>query len=129
MAEPSTPKPTQTDVAQRPSTTGSLLDAALQHLPSDQRDKLVAKALEEKLKLDVEAVRAQQRHDRSGIDMHNTVRHVRELESSTKSDYTVRSTFETASGNTSVEVKKSNNTTIIVVAVVVAVIFLVLFAR
>lgn len=61
--------------------------------------------------------------------MQNTVRHVRELESSTKSDYTVRANFETASGTTTVEVKKSNNTTIIVIAVVVAVIFLVLFAR
>jgi hypothetical protein len=61
--------------------------------------------------------------------MHNTARHVRDLESSTKSDYTVRANFETASGSTSVEVKKSNNTTIIVVAVVVALIFLVLFAK
>lgn len=121
-------KPSQTDIATR-SSSGSLLDTAFQHLPAEQRDKLLAKAIEKKLELDVDAVKAAQRHERSGIDMHNTVRHVRDLESSTKSDYTVRANFETASGNTSVEVKKSNNTTIIVVAVVIALIFLVLFAR
>ncbi len=120
-------KPSQTDITTRPSS-GSLLDTAFQHLPAEQRDKLLAKAIEKKLELDVDAAKAAQRHERSGIDMHNTVRHVRDLESSTKSDYTVRANFETASGNTSVEVKKSNNTTIIVVAVVVALIFLVLFA-
>lgn len=110
-------------------STESLLDAAFQNLPADQREKLLAKALEKKLELDVEAAKAALRHNRSTVDIQNTVRHVRDLEYSTKSDYTVRATFETASGNTSVEVKKSNNTTIIVVAVVIALIFLVLFAK
>lgn len=61
--------------------------------------------------------------------MHNTVRNVQDLESSTNSDYSVKAIFETASGKTSIEVKKSNNTTIIVVAVTIAVIFLVLFSK
>ena len=125
----SSPKSPKTDIATRPQSTGSLLDAAFQHLPAEHREQLMAKAIEKKLEIEVDAVKAAQRHDRSGIDMANTVRHVREIESSTKSDYTVRANFETASGNTSVEVKKSNNTTIIVVAVVIALIFLVLFRR
>ena len=128
MNEPP-PKPNPTDVTTRPSSSGSLLDTAFQGLPQEQRQKLLEKALEKKLELDVEAVKAARRHEQSGADMHNTVRHVRDLESSTKSDYIVRANFETASGNTSVEVKKSNNTTIIVVAIVIAVIFLILFAR
>lgn len=88
-----------------------------------------AKALERKLELEVDAAKAQQRHDRSGIDMHKTVEHVRNLESSTKADYTVRANYETASGNTSVEVKKNNSTVFIVIAVVVAVVFFLLFRR
>jgi hypothetical protein len=128
MSDSSSKSPNN-DLATRPVSTGSLLDTAFQNFPAEQRDKLLAKALEKKLELEVDAAKAAQRHDRSAIDMDNTVRHVRDLESSTKSDYTVRATFETASGNTSVEIKKSNNTTIIVVAVVVAVIFLVLFAK
>lgn len=128
MSDSSSKSP-RNELTTRPASTGSLLDTAFQNLPAEQRDKLLAKALDKKLELEVDAAKAAQRHDRSGVDMNNTVRHVRDLESSTKSDYTVRATFETASGNTSVEVKKSNNTTIIVIAVVVAVIFLVLFAK
>ena len=128
MSDSSSRSP-KNELTTRPASTGSLLDTAFQNLPAEQRDKLLAKALDKKLELEVDAAKAAQRHDRSGIDMNNTVRHVRDLESSTKSDYTVRANFETASGNTSVEVKKSNNTTIIVIAVVVAVIFLVLFAK
>jgi hypothetical protein len=128
MSDSSSRSP-KNELTMRPASTGSLLDTAFQNLPAEQRDKLLAKALDKKLELEVDAAKAAQRHDRSGIDMNNTVRHVRDLESSTKSDYTVRANFETASGNTSVEVKKSNNTTIIVIAVVVAVIFLVLFAK
>lgn len=128
MTEP-TPKPNPSEVATRAANSGGLLDATFQHLAPEQRQRLAEKAIEKKLELDVQAIQAAQRHERSSADMHNTVRHIGELERSTKSDYTVRATFETASGNTSVEVKKSNNTTIIVVAVVIAVIFLILFAR
>ncbi len=128
MSDSSSRSP-KNELTTRSPSTGSLLDTAFQNLPAEQRDKLLAKALDKKLELEVDAAKAAQRHDRSGIDMNNTVRHVRDLESSTKSDYTVRANFETASGNTSVEVKKTNNTTIIVIAVVVAVIFLVLFAK
>lgn len=116
------------DIVNRP-VSGNLLEAAFQDLPLEQRQKLIEKALEKKLELDVEAVRAEQRHTRSERDMHNTVRNVQDLESSTNSDYIVKANFETASGKTSIEVKKSNNTTIIVVAVTIAVIFLVLFAK
>lgn len=128
MNEP-TPKPGSTEITTRSSSSGSLLDSAFQSLPQEQRQKLVEKALEKKLELDEEAIRAARRHEQSGADMHNTVRQVRDLESSTKSDYTVRASYETASGNTNVEVKKSNNTTIIVVAVVIAIVFLILFSR
>lgn len=116
------------DLVNRPAS-GNLLEAAFQDLPLEQRQKLIEKALEKKLELDVEAVRAEQRHTRSERDMHNTVRTVKDLESSTSSDYTVKANFETASGKTSIEVKKGNNTTIIVVAVTIAIILLILFAK
>lgn len=111
------------------SGTGSLLDSALGHLPAEQRENLIQKALEKKLDLDVEAIKANRRFNASSADMVNTVDQVRKLEASTRSDYTVRANYETASGNTSVEVKKSNNTVVIVIAVVVAIVFLVLFSR
>ena len=87
------------------------------------------KALEKKLDLDVEAVKANSRFNASTADMANTVEQVRKLEASTRSDYNLRATYETASGNTTVEVKKSNNTVVIVIAVVIAIVFLVFFSH
>lgn len=111
------------------SEHGNLLDAALANLPQEQRQRLVEKALEKRLELDAAAKGADQRHRASSIDMANTIHQVRALEGSTKSDYTVKADYETASGRTSVEIKKSNSTVIIVVAVVVAIVFLILFAK
>lgn len=109
------------------SEAGSLLDSALASIPPEQRDKLIGKALEKKLDLDVEAVKAGRRFDASSADMANTVDHVRQLEASTRSDYTVKSSYETASGKTTVEVRKSANISVIVIviAVVVAIVFLI----
>ena len=111
------------------SQSGNLLDAALADLPPEQRQALMQKALEKKLDIDVEAKRAELRHQASSVDMANTVHQVRALESSTNSDYTIRADYETASGRTNIEIKKSNNLTIIVIAVVIGAIFLLLFAK
>lgn len=120
------------DQSQLPATVsqpGNLLDAALAHLPAEQRQALAQKALERKLDIDAKAVEADNRHRASSVDMANTIHQVRALENSTKSDYTVRAEYETASGRTNVEIKKSNNTVIIVIAVVIAIIFLIMFTK
>ena len=64
------------------SGTGSLLESALASLPAEQREKLIQKALEKKIDLDVEAIKANRRFDASSADMVNTVEHVRRLEAS-----------------------------------------------
>jgi hypothetical protein len=108
---------------------GNLLDAALAHLPPQQQQALVQKALERKLEIDAKAVEADNRHRTSSVDMANTINQVRDLERSTKSDYTIRAEYETASGRTNVEIKKSNNNVIIVVAIVVAILALLILSR
>ena len=67
------------------------------------------------------------RYHASSADMARDIGVVRALENSTKSDYTVKAEYETASGRTNVEVKKSNNTIIIVIAIVIAIIILAMF--
>lgn len=111
------------------SQPGSLLQAALAHLPDEQKQALALKAYERKLDIDAKAEEADMRYRASSVDMVNTINQVNALEQSTKSDYTVRAEYETASGRTNVEIKKSNNTVIIVIAIVVAVIFLMLFSK
>jgi len=111
------------------SQPGNLLDAALAHLPPEQRQALAHKALERKLDIDAKAIEADNRYRASSVDMANTIHQVRALEDSTKSDYTVRAEYETASGRTHVEIKKSNNTVIIVIAIVIAIIVLMMFSK
>jgi len=87
------------------------------------------KAIEKKLELDAKAVEADNRHRASSVDMANTIHQVRALENSTRSDYTVRADYETASGRTNVEIKKANNTVIIVIAIVIGILVLMLFSK
>lgn len=108
---------------------GSLLDAALSQLPKEQQERLLGKAIEKRLDIDEEAKKADLRHQASSLDMVNTIRQVNALEQSTKSDYTVRAVYQTASGKTNIEVKKSNNTVIIVIAIVIGIIILLMFAN
>lgn len=109
--------------------TGNLLDAALALLPPEQQQALALKALECRLEIDAQAMRADLRYRASSLDMANTIDQVRELESSTRSDYTVKAEYQTASGLTSVEINKANNTVIIVIAVVIGVLVLLMFAK
>lgn len=111
------------------SQPGSLLDEALSKLPKDQQERLLSKAIEKRLDIDEEAKKAELRYQSSSLDMVNTIRQVNSLEQSTKSDYTVRAEYQTASGKTNVEVKKSNNTVIIVIAIVIGIIILLMFAN
>ncbi len=111
------------------SQLSKFLDAALLHLPPEQRQALAQKALERKLDIEAEAAEADNRFRASSADMANTIDQVRALENSTRSDYTVSAEYETASGRTNVEVRKSNNTVIIVIAIVIAIVVLMMFAR
>ena len=110
------------------ASQGSLLDEALSKLPQDQQEKLLSKAFEKRLELDEERASAELRNQASSLDMVKTVQHVRDLEQSTTSDYTVNAEFNTASGRTNIEVKKSNNTMIIVITVVIGIVILLMFA-
>lgn len=111
------------------SQPGSLLDEALSKLPKEQQERLLSKAIEKRLDIDEEARKADLRYQASSIDMVNTIRQVNSLEQSTKSDYTVRAEYQTASGKTNVEVKKANNTVVIVIAIVIGIVILMLFAN
>lgn len=111
------------------SKPGNLLDAALAHLPPEQRQQLAQKALERKLEIDAEAKKADLRYEASSAEMTNTIRQVRALENSTKSDYRITEESKTASGTRTTEIKKSNNMVIIIIAIVIGIIVLILLSR
>ena len=89
-----------------------------------ENGQLRARAVEEKLRLDVSAKEADQRTANAARDMGMSVRLVQELDHGSN-DYTVDQTYETASGRTSVSIKKSTNQNYVIVAIAVGALVLV----
>lgn len=106
--------------------SGNLLDSTLGDLTESERAQWRKRIVDEKIDLDVSLKKADQRHFDSTRDLANAIKTVQGLEGTTKSDYDVRQSSETASGKIDVHVKKNNNTTIIVVAVIIGIILLIL---
>ena len=112
-----------------PLTAEDIVDNALQSLDEQQAREVTKKAADEVVKIAVEKRKAEYRSDRAQDEMRNLINNANLLDEKV-GDYKINSTFETATGTTSVEIKKSktNFTLIIVgVALIVLVILLVLF--
>lgn len=108
---------------------GNLLNVSLNNLTDQQKHELQQRIIDERINLDVSQLKADQRYFDSSRDMANTVKAVNALEQSSKSDYEVKSSYETASGQTNITVKKNNNTVIIVIAIVIGVIIFLFLKR
>lgn len=111
------------------SKPGNLLDSAFTGLSEEQKKQLAVRAGEERMKIDASEKAADLRDRNSTADMVKTVQMAKALDLSTKADHTIKSHMETASGHTTVEIKKNNNTVVIVVAVVIGLLVLVFFSR
>jgi len=108
-------------LAKRPDS--NLLDLATEGLTASELQALRVKAVEEKLRLDVSAREADHRFVSSTKDMANTVRLANELDQG-RNDYSIDSVHETASGRTTVRVKRATNQSFLIIAIVIAVIVL-----
>lgn len=108
---------------------GSLVNLSFDDLTDQQKDSLRERVLNERLSLEISQHKAEQRFANSTRDMANTIKAVNALEQSSKSDYELKSSFETASGSTNITVKKNNNTVIIVIAIVIGIIVLLFLRR
>ncbi len=108
---------------------GELLNLSFNDLTEKQKTALRERVLNEKLILEISQQKADQRFSDSTRDMANTIKAVKALEQASKSDYEVKSSFETASGSTNITVKKNNNTVVIVVAIVIGIIIFMFLKR
>jgi hypothetical protein len=106
----------------RKENPGSLLNVQLQNLTPEQRTRLAERVIDERLSLDVNHEKAEQRFHNSTRDMANTIRAADAIASTTKADFEVHSTHDTASGRTDIQIKKNGGTVTIVVAIVVGII-------
>jgi len=106
----------------------SVLNELAKTLTPEQRAQLGVKAMEVLIEAEKNERDAILRHDASGIEMVKHVAFTKEHEKM-KADFTITTSFKTATGETNVKVTKNNNTVIIVIAVVIAVIFFALFSK
>ena len=110
-----------------PVTAEDIVDNALQSLDEQQAREVTKKAANEIVRIAVEKRKAEYRSDRAQEEMRNLISNANLLDQKV-GDYKINSTFETATGTTSVEIKKSKSTfTLIVVGIVLFVILLLAF--
>ena len=110
-----------------PVTAEDIVDNALQSLDEQQAREVTKKAADEIVRIAVEKRKAEYRSDRAQEEMRNLISNANLLDQKV-GDYKINSTFETATGTTSVEIKKSKSTfTLIVVGIVLFVILLLAF--
>jgi predicted RND superfamily exporter protein len=104
-----------------PLTADDIVDNALQSLDEQQAREVTKKAADEVVRIAVEKRKAEYRSDRAQEEMRNLINNANLLDNKVD-DYKINSTFETATGTTSVEIKKSKtNTTLVIVGVVLIV--------
>ncbi|MBK9162948.1 MAG: hypothetical protein IPM21_03415 [Acidobacteria bacterium] len=93
-----------------PVSAEDIVDNALHNLDEGQAKRVTEKAADEIVRLAVEKRKAEYRNAAAHEEMNNLVRNARLLEQQV-GDFKINSTFETASGTTNVEIKKSVLTT------------------
>jgi len=110
-----------------PMTADDIVDNALQNLDEQQAREVNKKAADEVVKIAVEKRKAEYRSDRAQQEMRNLIDNANLLDQKVD-DYKINSTFETATGTTSVEIKKSKSTSLVlIVAVALAFLLLLIF--
>ena len=89
---------------------------------SDQEKKDLAKSIiERRIDLDFKQVEAEDKNRIYNQHIDNTIKHIQEVEKTTKSDYKYNTSTENANGKTNIEFKRSNNITLIVIIIAVVI--------
>lgn len=111
-----------------PLSAEDIVDNALQNLDENQAAAVTRKAADEMVKIAVEKRKAEYRNNAAQEEMRNLIDNANLLDSR-GGDYKITSTFETASGTTNVEIRKSKlspiNIAIITVGLIVVILLIV----
>ena len=89
-----------------PISAEDIVDNALQNLDENQARRVTEKAADEVVRLAVEKRKAEHRNSAAQEEMRNLINNADLLDEKV-GDYKITSTFETASGTTNVEIRKS----------------------
>ena len=106
-----------------PISAEDIVDNALQNLDESQAKRVTEKAADEVVRLAVEKRKAEYRNAAAQDEMRNLIHNANLLDDQV-GDFKITSTFETASGTTNVEIRKTPQTIKYLVAVIGMVILL-----
>lgn len=111
-----------------PVTAEDIVDNALHNLDEKQAAEVTRKAADEIVRIAIQKRTAEHKNAAAQDEMSNLINNADLLDSKV-SNYKINSTFETASGTTSVEIKKTpfSPVNLILLAVGVAIILLLLY--
>src|SRR5215203_7068943 len=102
-----------------------IVDNALANLDEAQARRVTEKAADEIVRLAVEKRKAEYRNSAAQEEMHNLINNANLLDQRV-GDYKINSTFETASGTTNVEIRKSKITPASIAAIGIGLLLVVL---
>lgn len=108
-----------------PLRAEDILDNAFQNLDPHQAKEVSKKAADEVLKMEVERRLAEHRGGAAQQEIRNIIESANLLDQ-TAGDYKINSTFQTASGTTSVEINKGKVNTKVLIAIVAGLLVLLL---
>lgn len=101
-----------------PLTPDDIVDNALQNLDEKQVREVTKKVADEVVRIAVEKRKAEYRNNAAQEEMRNLINNANLLDERV-GDYKINSTFETASGTTNVEIRKSKLTITNIIAIAV----------
>ncbi len=99
-----------------PLSGEDIVDNALQNLDETQARRVTEKAADEIVRLAVEKRKAEYRNSAAQDEMRNLIHNANLLDQKV-GDYKINSSFETASGTTNVEIKRSATTPISIIMI------------
>lgn len=105
------------------------LDVDATRLSGQERAELERRIIDEQLSLDVKDKIADRQFRDSSRDMARDLQYVKSLDESVRGDFQVDAKYQSASGETSVQIKRNTNFTYTVIAVVVGIVILYLLGR
>jgi hypothetical protein len=104
-------------------TADDVLDSALQNLDEKQAREVTRKAADEAIKIAAEKRMAEHRGQAARDEMANVINNANLLDRR-GGDYEIKSTFETATGTTEVQIRRSGSRTVLIAAAVLGAILL-----
>lgn len=106
-------------------TADDILDNALQNLDEKQSRDVTKKAADEVVRIAVEKRMAEHRSEAAREEMRNLINNANLLDQR-GGDYQINSSFETATGTTQVQIRRSKSTTAVLIASAVGLVVLLL---